>query len=39
MTPFTVLLGAYPVIDVAVVFVAVLLYWTSAGSSRSGCWP
>src|SRR5471030_2019892 len=27
---FTVLLGAYPVIDVAVVFVAVLLYWTSA---------
>ena len=24
------LLGAYPVIDVAVVFVAVLLYWTSA---------
>jgi len=27
---FSVLLGAYPVIDVAVVFVAVLLYWTSA---------
>jgi diguanylate cyclase len=27
---FTVLVGAYPVIDVAVVFVAVLLYWTSA---------
>ena len=32
---FTVLLGAYPLIDVAVVFVTVLLSWTSANRALS----
>jgi diguanylate cyclase len=34
-SPYAVLLGAYPVIDVAVVFVTVLLSWTSANRAVS----